>query len=220
MKKIMFDDRFGLTQAVLEGTKTMTRRMVPDIPPVIKIARDGTMEFYPATRLEFSNGVLRSFHETCKGREGWYTLPAYCQPRYKIGEIVAVAQKYCEVMAYLADSFCQPRPDYMMDKAAWNNKMFVRADLMPHQIRITNIRVERIQDISDEDCIREGVFLDETAPPCYQPFYTFPGSIDHDTQVGYRTPREAFAALIKKPYGNKTWNDNPYVFVYTFELVK
>lgn len=28
MKKIMFNDRFGLTQAVLEGRKTMTRRIV------------------------------------------------------------------------------------------------------------------------------------------------------------------------------------------------
>ena len=70
MKKIMFDDRFALTKAVLEGTKTMTRRMVPDIPPVMKIARDGTMEFHPATQLEVRNGYLRSFHEGCKG---WYT---------------------------------------------------------------------------------------------------------------------------------------------------
>ena len=98
--------------------------------------------------------------------------------------------------------------------------MFVRADLMPHQIRITDIRIERIQDISNEDCIREGIFLDETAPPCYQPFYTFPGSIDHDTLVGYVTPREAFAALIKKMAGKKAWDDNPWVFVYEFELVK
>ena len=31
MKKIMFNDRYGLTQAVLEGKKTMTRRIIPDI---------------------------------------------------------------------------------------------------------------------------------------------------------------------------------------------
>lgn len=28
MKKIMFNDKFGLTQAVLEGRKTMTRRII------------------------------------------------------------------------------------------------------------------------------------------------------------------------------------------------
>ena len=31
MKKIMFNDRYGLTQAVLEGKKNMTRRIIPDI---------------------------------------------------------------------------------------------------------------------------------------------------------------------------------------------
>ena len=29
MKKIMFNDRYGLTKAVIEGRKTMTRRLVP-----------------------------------------------------------------------------------------------------------------------------------------------------------------------------------------------
>ena len=98
--------------------------------------------------------------------------------------------------------------------------MFVRADLMPHQIRITSVRIERIQEISDEDCLREGVFLDKTAPTYYQPFYTFPGSIDHNTPVGYETPREAFADLIRKMSGKRAWDDNPYVDVYEFELVK
>lgn len=30
MQKIMFNDRYGLTQAVIEGRKTMTRRLIPD----------------------------------------------------------------------------------------------------------------------------------------------------------------------------------------------
>lgn len=35
--------------------------------------------------------------------------------------------------------------------------MFVRADLMPHHIKITDVKVERLQDISDDDIMREGV---------------------------------------------------------------
>ena len=30
MQKIMFNDRYGLTQAVIEGRKTMTRRLIPN----------------------------------------------------------------------------------------------------------------------------------------------------------------------------------------------
>lgn len=185
----MFDDRFGLTAAVYEGWKNMTRR--------------------PARK---------KYIKDANGNPSW--KGEYLPPRYKVGEIVAVAQKYKDIMAYLADSFRQPSPDFMMNKPGYNNKMFVRADLMPHQIRIMSIRVERIQDISEDDCLREGIYLDETAPSCYQPFYTFPGSIDHDTQVGYKTPRQAFANLIQKMSGKKAWDDNPYVYVYEFELVK
>lgn len=189
MQKIMFDDRFGLTAAVYEGWKNMTRR-----PARKKYIKD-------------ANGNL-----SWKGE--------YLPPIYKVGDIVAVAQKYKDIIPYLADSLRQPSPNYMMDKPGYNNKMFVRADLMPTRIRITAWRRERLQEISDEDCLREGVFLDETAPTCYQPFYTFPGSIDHDTQVGYKTPREAFADLIQKMSGKRTWDDNPYEDVYDFELEK
>lgn len=103
--------------------------------------------------------------------------------------------------------------------SGYRNKMFVRADLMPHQIRITNVRVERLQDISDENCLKEGIYLDETAPSCYQPFYTFKESQEHGTPIGYRTARESFAAIIDKVSGKGTWKSNPWVFVYEFELM-
>ena len=46
--------------------------------------------------------------------------------------------------------------DDLRDKPGWNNKMFVRADLMPHRIKITGIKLERLQDISEEDIYKEG----------------------------------------------------------------
>lgn len=210
MQKIMFDDRFGLTKAVLDGRKTMTRRVIP-----AKAIEYILGEF----KQEYFEGTLDVFDSDKKYIEQYY-LVEKCGKCFRPGDIVAVAQKYKDIMSYLADSFRQPSPNYMMDKSGYNNKMFVRADLMPHHIRITSVRIERLQEISDEDCLREGVFLDETAPSCYQPFYTFPGSIDHDTQVGYKTPREAFVDLIRKMSSKRAWDDNPYVDVYEFELVK
>ena len=53
-------------------------------------------------------------------------------PKYKIGEVVAIAQRYSEI-GIDPFPFCE---------AGWNNKMFVRSDLMPHHIRITDVRVE------------------------------------------------------------------------------
>lgn len=35
--------------------------------------------------------------------------------------------------------------------------MYVRAEMMPHQIRIIGIRCERLRDISDASCLKEGI---------------------------------------------------------------
>lgn len=207
MKKIMFSDEFQLTKAVLEGRKTMTRRVIP-----AKAIEYILGEF----KQEYFEGTLDVFDSDKKYIEQYYLVEKRGKC-FRPGDIVAVAQKYKDMMPYLADSFRQPSSNYMMDKPGYNNKMFVRADHMPHQIRITNVRVERLQEISDEDCIREGVFLDKTAPSCYQPFYTFPGSIDYDTPVGYKTPRDAFAVLIDRISGKGTWEKNPWVLAYEFK---
>lgn len=100
--------------------------------------------------------------------------------------------------------------------------MFVRAELMPHRIRITDVRVERLQDISDEDCINEGIVKDTCKT--YFNGYTAKFSLDQYNNMlsseWFRTPREAFAHLINKVSRKDVWNLNPYVFVYDFELVK
>ena len=200
----MFSDKYGLTQAVLELRKKNTRRQEKSLDNAIEKYEETYKTPFSIISQYYVSGlerlVLRAPDETI-----------YIEPRYLPGEVVAVAQSYEDAGYY---------PMGRKDEPGWRNKMFVRADLMPHQIRITNVRVERLQDISDEDCLREGVFLDETAPSCYQPFYTFPGSIDHDTQVGYKTPREAFAALIDKVAHKGTWERNPWICIYEFKLIK
>ena len=90
--------------------------------------------------------------------------------------------------------------------------MYVRADLMPHAIRITGIKCERIQDISDEDCFQEGIRF-------YNCGIDFGYKVD-GIRDAFNSPREAFAALIQKLSGKKAWDDDPWVFVYEFELVK
>lgn len=208
MKKIMFNDLYGLTQAVLDGRKTMTRRIVhPSFFTLSWDTRDDT--------LVYENDFGDFIDIRCS---------KYCP--YKVGEIVAVAQSY-ENCGYRPDEIVWKRKDKIVflplhvDKG-WRNKMFVRADMMPHQIRITSVRAERLQDISDEDCLREGVGISATDNLIGFPFaIPFNYYIGRD-EKGYRyvTPREAFAELIDKTSGRGTWQSNPWVWVYEFELVK
>ena len=194
MKKIMFSDRFGLTQAVLDGRKTMTRRMIKapkkmegkDVYGFAVAKRPGSNEWIEVMALDEDEGMINNI-----------------LPKYKPGEVVAVAQSYKEV--YWREPYVFP--DFTAESPGWRNKMFVASDFMPHQIRITNVKVERLQDISDKDCVKEGIW------EAQQVNYT---SIDG---IPY-SPREAFAALINKVSGKGTWESNPWVFVYEFELVK
>jgi hypothetical protein len=147
------------------------------------------------------------------------------ESKYKVGEVVAVAQSYGAILDELEDprnfscmehfeSKSGDRGKYAemaMYSPGGNNKMFVRADLMIHQIRITNVRVERLQDISDEDCLREGI---------YKPNLWRPHNYTAEGLCYFEEAREAFATLIDKISGNGTWESNPWVYVYEFELVK
>lgn len=190
MKRISFKDSGGLnlTQAVLSGRKTMTRRAVPEwVERDAMVYAEGKSEF---TRVKFEYILKHS--------------------PYKVGDVVAIQQAYRDALKKYQweDEYFEE----MYEKSAgWTNKMFVKAELMPHHIRITDVRVERLQNISDEDCLREGVSVitDTHEITCY----CF-GESDE-----YYTASEAFAALIDKVSGRGTWDSNPFVWVYSFELV-
>lgn len=140
--------------------------------------------------------------------------------RYKVGEIVAIAQSYKDADVCFIQCDLRPKHNriwgHTSNMKGWCNKMFVQADVMPHQIRITNVRIERLQDISDDDCLKEGIEFDGKAKQFYCGFNK---STNSKIWLG-STPREAYASLIDKVSGKGTWERNPYVFVYDFELVK
>lgn len=215
MKKIMFNDKYSLTQAVLDGRKTMTRR-------IIKCPRTFRGEWVAGFNIHRRHSDKKIVDWPCMydADEREFDMGEIL-PKYELGEVVAIAQSYMDVdrfhrkgknaafLEYL-DSILPELKLY----PGWTNKMFVRADLMPHHIRITDIKIERLQDISDEDCFKEGIFKWDAGQKDI-PFYSF-----HYADIpDYNDPRDAFAELIDKVSGKGTWESNPYVFVYEFELI-
>lgn len=136
--------------------------------------------------------------------------------RYKVGEIVAVAQSYKSVFEESLN-YALPRYHWLddhIDEKGFTNKMFVKAGEMPHQIKFTDIKVERLQDISDEDCMREGILALFSG---YSYKYTGKHGFGY---CGFSHIKDAFASLIDAVSGKGTWERNPWVVVYTFKLVK
>lgn len=212
MNKIMFNDKYGLTKAVLEGRKTQTRRIINPQPMYdenVGICWKGY-----AYGINFS-GKEGTYNNFISGTE----YDKSCK-RYRVGEIVAVAQNYTACGGFMDDG--TPRWDYIScivgsKNRGWSNKMFVKPELMPHQIKITNVRIERLQDISDEDCLAEGIQIGQcgSADTHFMDVYYIPNEIQP-----YCLPKDAYAALIDKVGKKGDWDSNPYVFVYDFELIK
>lgn len=215
----MFNDEFRLTQAVLEGRKTMTRRIITDkklhywkcsCPDMVIV------------RVPDSNKINTGDDNAYFGIKEKISDGYYCDTivsPYKVGEVVAIAQSYKD-SGYDSDSLDRHPKDLsirglMKDSAGWNNKMFVKSYACKHHIKITNVKIERLQDISDEDCLKEGVihaYTDNNGIKIYHTPHTKRGYLSTDVA------QEAFAALIDKVSGKGTWESNPFVFAYEFVL--
>lgn len=220
-KKIMFNDKYSLTQAVLDGRKTMTRRICKYDRP--DESWDIVFPVFESKDYDSEGNLISSLYGAFgwKNKDGDFT--GWNNPLYKVGEVVAIAQSYMDVdrfhrkgknAAYLEylDSILPELKLY----PGWGNKMFVKADLMPHHIEITNIKIERLQDISDGDCLKEGIihaYTDNDGIKIYHTPHTKRGFLSTDIA------QQAFAVLIDKVSGKCTWERNPFVFAYEFKLV-
>ena len=213
MQKIMFNDKYGLTQAVLEGRKTQTRRM---LNPTMFFQRLETYEGWSNEDISaWKRSCNRRFYEAQGDTLKQMLDYALSSSRYKVGETIAIAQSYKDIHAEILREVgdLDLKKEFLQSKG-YTNKMFVRAEKMPHAIRITNIRVERLQDISEEDCIKEGIWRDDNVGlECTT--YWYHGLANSS----FRTPQEAYASLIDSISGKGTWASNPYVFVYDFKLI-
>lgn len=207
----MFNDQYQLTQLVLEGYKTMTRRSESGVR--IHEATNEAVQF------------ALELHKQC--RAGKTIIKAddvsrieICT-RYLIGEEVAIAQSYNTI---LEKEHLSPEREKQIRELVENrhpgatNKMYVSPELMPHRIKITDFKVERQRDITDEDCMAEGIrlVLDDH-------FYYFEGyekEIEECPCGNYfDTPKEAFEALVQKVMGKAILENNPWVVAYKFELL-
>ena len=215
MKKIMFNDKYGLTEAVLNGKKTMTRRIIP-------------IDLYNQTDWK---AVTEGDFEAVADGEGDYHDIRRCG-MYKEDEVVAIAQKYWDLRKDDAfyEALEKADPSFPLEcikgEKGCHNKMFVKADWMPHRIRITDVKVERLQDISDEDVYKEG-FIKESvnngwgnAAWHWEAMLTYMDYLGRYKHIRSENPKEAFSFLIDKVCGNGTWDSNPWVFAYSFELIK
>lgn len=178
-----------MVRAILEGRKTMTRRVVKDqafdmtgLSPEIQNSFENA-----ARNSEFWAGFVRSCHHGQPGDQLYVRETFYAFLGWKV--------------LYRADD------DGFLPDDGWRPSIHMPRWASRITLEITSVRVERLQDISTEDCIAEGVST------------TLRG---HDAEVDMREQFRKLwnSTIIGREIERYGWNANPWVWVVEFKVVQ
>lgn len=203
MKPILFNT--DMVRAILDGRKTVTRR-------VVKTKHKDACGFYVVTRK--SDGAFMGVYEYDEN-ESMFDNPL--EPPYKVNDVLYVRETWRELIRPIGTS---KEYNYKADIDKWAVGLFrwKPAIHMPKQaarlfLRVTGVRVERLQDITLKECHKEGINIATDS------------IIDGENIARHHDfSLERFEALwdstIKKDQLNTYgWNGNPYVWVIEFEVI-
>ncbi|MDR0755145.1 MAG: hypothetical protein LBF04_07135 [Prevotellaceae bacterium] len=141
------------------------------------------------------------------------------EPLYKIGETVYIKEPY-----FIIPKWHEYKNwviyKYGEHPEKTDTRPFVNPRIMPakyarHFIKITCVRCERLQEISDADCLKEGIEEQKWEGHTGKYFYIIPDM----TCPIFDSGRKAYAYLIDSIYGKGTWESNPIVWAYDFKLI-
>lgn len=197
MKAILFS--IEMVRAILEGRKTVTRRVIKPVALGMTY-EDGS----PARKSLYTPGDILYVRET------WNY--GYCDTtdfEFRYNETFFEELK----PGSYKDSYLMPRYFYRTDDLdgivgiKWRPSIFMPRDAARIFLRVTDVRVERLQDITHSGIEKEGIVTKEHpgSPDRVNPFFTFKSLWDS-------TIKHKDAAL----YG---WDANPYVWVIEFEKI-
>jgi len=219
MKGLLLNYKFGMWDAVVTGRKTNTRRSHACLT---KINEDP--DKYEFIGFNFDDqGTYARFKEISHGNI------IECRARYQISEIVFLQEPTMNAAPYVTnedtimyqyrdkeghtelDAFRAVIDAAKAKGAEWSNKMFMPANRARYHVKINRIEMERLHDISDKDCLAEGI---ETNLVDGEPFsYAFK---ENGKMSCYSTPKKAYFALYNGV--NQGDHGNLWVFSYHFEL--
>lgn len=193
-----------MVQAILEGRKTMTRRVVKPQPDdqglwnhsITSMALDSTLEGWWGTVDE--TGESKRFNDK-------YGVP---------GDVLWVRETFCKMPE--PDSFGEYLYKSMEDKpyGKWKPGIHMPKAACRIFLKVKRIRVERLQEITKADAIAEGIEeLKTYSFPIYKNY--LPGA----PSDGYQHEPSSFRSLWKKINGEASWNENPFVWVIEFERI-
>jgi len=193
MKGILFKP--DMIQAIVEGRKTQTRRVIKPQPRRIDDAFDGTWEW--KEKGHYYDDL--TLYEELRSK-----------PPYQVGETVYIKEKIWRIGEY-AIYYSDSKPVMFVQSAnrlKWRwQRQYLSPIHLPYEaaryfVLIEDVRAERLQEISEEDAWLEGF-----------PLYT---KAEHKSDY-LEFARECFGEYWDSLNKDYPWESNPWVFKYEFE---
>ena len=205
-KPILFSTE--MVQAILAGRKTQTRRIVKPQPNYFpytdsKEGHEKTLKNYIDEGLK--NGAIKG--------------------KYHIGDILWVRETFCDVSHNLENENCfLYKADFLgttSELVKWKPSLFMPKEAARIFLKVTNIRCERLQDISEEDAITEGIAVSSKVGSDGHYYYKDYNDTTDWPEVGWMHASTSFETLWQSINAKKhPWESNPWVWVYEFERIE
>lgn len=197
----------AMVRALLAGTKTQTRRQIKP----------------RGKRPSLFNGDWSDSYILDPGNESWrrQDIPIETGDRLWVKETYALVGDNLHLGDEAQSCFDMRTPVYYRadeeqpELSRWRPSIFMKRGYSRLTLTVTDVRVERLQDISRDDAVAEGLIQVHTAPALAAKLdsnWGFEGDKRHGS------PRSAYAALWNHINGTGSWEANPWIVAYTFSV--
>ena len=208
-KAILFSG--SMVKAILDGSKTETRRIVKPQPEV---------EGLTIGRITDTTGLKKEMGKCFWFDDDYHQVGRVFSPYALDGQILWVREtwQHTKVLnlspdddnyGYIYRADGQPWDDY--EGWTWKPSLFMPKDACRIRLNVGSVHVERLQDISKEDAIAEGIqkYYDEEITKSWR--YR-----DYLKNAWGNDPIESFKSLWISINGEDSWGENPFVWVVKF----
>lgn len=206
-----------MVQAILEGRKTMTRRIIKPQPILFY---NGWKWEGTRPKAKQNSGAMAVFNHT--GEPTGDPCLAWACKYGREGDVLWVRETWChnaeEEGSFLYRATHTEAWDEETGGSPWKPSIHMPKSAARIFLQITNVRVERLQDISEEDSKAEGMkpTLFHSSTGRYEeitPEHVFYGSAIHKFRTGFKN-------LWMKINGEESWKSNHWVWVIDFKRIE
>ncbi len=218
-----------MVRALLEGRKTMTRRIIKPQPASFLI--DGKpcdvmpyeIEGEPRPRVALGRVITKQKIRFAPGDRLW-VRESFCGPIYELDDNdqpTGEREYFFRVDGYLYGSYLDRETDECRDAPPWNPSIHMPRRLSRLTLIVTGVKIERLQQISNADAIAEGVETWRNGWSQKEGALAFLNGTEAACETNHGTvAQRLFYLLWKSINGEDSWDQNPFVVAITFRVIK